>query len=108
MHPAPILSGVSWAKGSGPILFTTGTRDAGTVGGGTLGATAPSRAKDSYDKADPPKALINVEGDVHWSSLHAEGMEWAAVTMWLECYLELKAKSCTWVRNDMCGSNGLA
>merc|ERR1711981_444215 len=32
LQPAPVLSGVTWAKVSGPILFTTGTHDTGTLG----------------------------------------------------------------------------
>lgn len=108
MHPAPILSGVTWAKVSGPILFTTGTLDTGTVGGGTYGATAPNRARESYDQAEEPKALVNVEGDEHWASLHSDGMEWAVVTMWLECYLELQAGACSWLRDSMCHNRGLA
>lgn len=107
MHPAPIVSGVSWAKVRGPILFTTGTYDDGTVGGNTFGATSPSRALNSYNEADFPKALVNVKGNMHTSSLTASGDEWLAVTNWLACFVKDLTDNCEWVRTKMCASANL-
>jgi len=107
MHPAPIVSGIGWQKVRGPILFTTGTSDDGTIGGNKIGATAPSRALDSYNDADFPKALVNVKGNVHASSVNAAGDEWLAVTMWLGCFLNHATNSCEWVRTKMCTSDML-
>merc|ERR1719247_1396825 len=85
MHPAPILSGLSWAKVNGPILFTTGTLDDGTF----LGSTSAADSLQAYNDAMEPKALINVKGDQHWSSIGAqEGTaEWGSVMAWLGCFL---------------------
>jgi hypothetical protein len=104
-HPATILSGISWAKVNGPILYTTGTLDSGTIGGGKLGATAPHWAKTAYENSMLPKALINVEGDEHYSTINAKGMEWLAITAWLGCYLEQKSQFCAWIRDEMCHPN---
>lgn len=107
MHPAPILSGVSWAKVRGPILFTTGTYDDGTFGGNAYGATSPERSLKSYNDADYPKALVNVKGNLHTSSITASGDEWLAVTNWLGCFLNRQLESCEWVRTQMCTSSNL-
>jgi len=107
MHPAPIVSGVSWAKVRGPILFTTGTYDDGTFGGNEVGVTSPGRALNSYNDAELPKALINVKGNVHASSVAATGDEWLAVTNWLSCFLKQTSPSCEWVRTQMCNSPNL-
>jgi len=107
MHPAPIVSGVSWATVRGPILFTTGTYDDGTFGGTTLGATAPDRALVAYNDADLPKALVNVKGDIHTSSVTSHGDEWQAVTNWLGCFLRRQEENCEWVRTKMCTSANL-
>lgn len=107
MHPAPIVSGVAWAKVTGPILFTTGTSDDGTVGGFKWGATSPERALKSYNAADSPKALINVKGNVHMSSISASGDEWSAITNWLSCFVKNHEESCQWVRTQMCTSYNL-
>lgn len=104
MHPAPVLSGLGWDKVKGPILFTTGTYDDGTFGGNTVGATSPNRALQSYNDAEMPKALVNVKGNVHMSSLTASGDEWLAVTEWLECFVKRNLQSCQWVRTQMCTS----
>lgn len=100
MHPAPIVSGVGWAKVRGPILFTTGTYDDGTFGG----TTSPARALSAYNDADFPKALINVKGNAHSSSVSMIGDEWMAVNNWLECFLKHSTPSCEWVRTRMCTS----
>lgn len=99
MHPAPIFSALSTGKVRGPILFTTGTYD-----DGNLGATTPERALVSYNDADEPKALVNVKGNVHMSSLTASGDEWLAVTSWLSCFVQHVPQSCEWVRTEMCRS----
>lgn len=107
MHPATIVSGIGWNKVRGPILFTTGTWDDGTIGGNKLGATAPNRALDAYNDADFPKALVNVKGNIHASSVDAKGDEWSAVTNWLNCFLKKGTESCEWVRTQMCTSQML-
>jgi len=107
MHPATIVSGIGWAKVRGPILFTTGTWDDGTIGGSSLGATAPVRALNAYNDADFPKALVNVKGNIHASSVTAKGDEWLAVTNWLGCFLKHDADNCEWVRTQMCTSHML-
>jgi len=107
MHPAPIVSGAAWAKVKGPIMFTTGTYDDGTIGGRTLGATAPDRSLTAYNAADGPKALINVKGNVHESSITAKGDEWAAVNAWLACFVKRSTQNCEWVRTTMCNSANL-
>jgi dienelactone hydrolase len=106
MHPAPILSGISFAKVNGPILFTTGTADGGTF----AGSTSPSQALNSYNAALLPKALVNVKGDQHWSSIQAsEGsMEWAAVNAWLGCFVKEFTKDCEWITTAMCKDGRLA
>jgi len=115
MHPATIVSGAGWNKVRGPILFTTGTWDDGTIGGNELGATAPIRALNAYNAADFPKALVNVKGNIHASSVamgdeagkSAQGDEWYAVTNWLGCFLMKSTTSCEWVRSVMCKSQWL-
>jgi pimeloyl-ACP methyl ester carboxylesterase len=100
MHPAPVISGIPWAKVNGPILFTTGTDDKGTFGG----STSPQQALNSYNNALYPKALVNVKGDTHGSSiaLGENTVEGMAVMAWLGCFVKESTKDCEWLRTDMC------
>lgn len=103
MHPAPIISGNAFKKLQGPILFTTGTYDNGVF----CGVTSPERAQEAYNKASLPKALVNVRGDGHGSPTTAQGMEWMAVSTWLSCFMKKEARSCSWLRYEMCNSADL-
>lgn len=107
MHPAPVLSGASWSPVKGPILFTTGTADDGTFGGNAIGATSPNVARNAYNDALLPKALVNVKGNKHWSSVMLQGDEEKAVMNWLGCFLRKHMAQCEWVRNEMCKSTNL-
>jgi dienelactone hydrolase len=103
MHPAPIASGVPWAQVNGPILFTTGTYDDGTF----ADATAPDRALQSYNDALVPKALVNVKGDDHVSSIKASGLQWAAIMSWLGCFTKELTRDCEWLQQEMCSDPSL-
>jgi len=103
MHPASMISGDAFKQVQGPILFTTGTYDGGVF----CGVTSPKRALESYTKASFPKALVNVRGDGHGSSQSGQGMEWLAVSSWISCFMKQDAKSCNWIRFEMCQSAGL-
>jgi dienelactone hydrolase len=104
LHPAPILSGSTVVPVQGPILFTTGTTDDGNI----AGATTPQAALDSYNAALSPKALVNVEGDDHGSSVYLRGMQWSSVVAWLGCFTKQVDSDCLWISTKMCKDKTLA
>jgi len=112
MHPAPILSGNPLHKVSGPILFTTGTLDDGSFGGGLIGATAPMWSKRSYNsiRTMSPKALVNVIGNHHMDPVNIYtygGLEGNATFAWIECFTRRIQKECNWLKTTLCKSPGL-
>ena len=67
------------------VRWQSHASNTGTIGGKTLGVTAPRAALNSYNDARSPKALVNVKGGPHWSSVYLKGEEREAVYTVLYC-----------------------
>jgi len=106
IHPAPILSGKPYALPgmapamTGPILFITGTLEVID----NVGFTSQWTAKNAYDKAPSPKALINVIGHGHMAITDGSfgEMEGTTAAYWLDCFARKNKASCDWLTLDMC------
>jgi dienelactone hydrolase len=104
MHPATIIAKQNLYQARGPILLTMGTDDSKYSAGGV----SQNAIKAAYDKASTTKAYVDVKGNQHFDPANKSrafgGIEFTALQVWLDCYLQNdNIQKCPDLNEKVCG-----